>query len=792
MRLMTTVGNVDTSRWLMGLVIGLCALALNTSAAYAQSELKLTASDGAPGDELGWGASIEGDVAIVSSPFNLGKGAAYVFERTGGTWTEVQKLTAFDGAPGDQFGVSVGLSGNVAMVAAVRDDDKGTDSGSVYVFERTALGSWNFKQKLTSSDGAPDDRLGSYQTIAIEGDFALLGARRHDAHGIPNSGAVYAFKRDAAGFWHETQKLTASDAAAGDHFGDLAAMSGNYAVVGADGVDDSGPESGAAYIFERDASGNWHEVQKLTAGDPDAGDHFGGWVAMSGNTALVAAWGDGDPAGPASGSVYAFERDGAGNWNEVQKLTASDPASGDIFGWPVAVQGDTALIAAESDDDFGSESGAFYVFRRVGGVWTEVRKIHASDATAGEHFGDNLDLDGTTVLAAAWSADALGTDSGAFYVIELDTDGDGIDDSFEASFGGDVSFEDSSGDPATVHGSNTDPGGSTITTGSFSVHFPQGTTAPSGQIDVKFKQPPASANIEVEIRGAVLPPGTTKTIEMPFGNANLMCIVDEANPALLPGESCTGDFRTTVLIPDLGDPPIVTSGEAQDPADPSRSVPATYTVTRLTATKVRVEGMVHTVVAAILDSDFDGLTDDDEVNLLGTDPNDPDTDGDGLLDGTEVDLQADSGVPGCPNPLIADSDGDLLADGSEVTSGTDPCSYDTDADGLCDLIDTQPTNPAASSGAFEDGIRALADQVETFDLLLFSGPNNNANRGRRNSLASRIRKAGNRVGNGQNHSAISLVSGVLAKVDGQGSDWMSPCPESTFLATCLASLLLSL
>lgn len=168
------------------------------------------------------------------------------------------------------------------------------------------------------------------------------------------------------------------------------------------------------------------------------------------------------------------------------------------------------------------------------------------------------------------------------------------------------------------------------------------------------------------------------------------------------------------------------------------------------------------------DSDNDGLTDSEETQV-GTDPYDPDTDDDGLLDGTEITLAA--GGP-CPDPLSSDSDGDTLLDGAE--NPTDPCNPDTDADGVFDGEDDQPTDPGVSTGLLENMTRNKADLVGSLDLSLFYGKNDNAKRGRRNSLANRIRNAANAIAAGNFNDAIDLMNSVLQKVDGEEppKDWM--------------------
>ncbi|MEE8169673.1 MAG: hypothetical protein V3T70_03920, partial [Phycisphaerae bacterium] len=180
------------------------------------------------------------------------------------------------------------------------------------------------------------------------------------------------------------------------------------------------------------------------------------------------------------------------------------------------------------------------------------------------------------------------------------------------------------------------------------------------------------------------------------------------------------------------------------------------------------------------DTDGDGLIDECEL-LIGTNPLLPDTDGDGLLDFTEV----DTAVDGCPDPLNPDSDGDTLLDGEEVlVLGTDPCNTDTDGDGEPDNSDPQPTDPGVTSGFIETELRDLATFVDGADLSVFTGPNANANQGRRNALCNRITAAANEVNAGNFAEAIDILTEALAKVDGiePPPDWMADSPEKTQIA----------
>ena len=376
---------------------------------------KLSASDGAAGDVFGVSVAVSGDTAVIGAYHDDDKGgdsgSAYVFVRSGAVWTEQQKLTASDGAAGDVFGVSVAVSGDTAVIGAYHDDDKGGDSGSAYVFVRSG-GVWTQQKKLTASDGAAFDYFG--RSVAVSGDTAVIGAYFDDVQGSL-SGSAYVFVR-SGGVWTQQKKLTASDGAAFDYFGSSVAVSGDTAVIGTLLDDDKGSDSGSAYVFVR-SGGVWTEQQKLTASDGAATDYFGFSVAVSGDTAVIGTPYD-DDKGSNSGSAYVFVRSG-GVWTEQQKLTASDGAATDYFGFSVAVSGDTAVIGTPYDDDKGSNSGSAYVFVRSGGVWTEQQNLTANDGAAGDNFGYSVAVSGDTAVIGAVGDDDQGTNSGSAYVFTL-------------------------------------------------------------------------------------------------------------------------------------------------------------------------------------------------------------------------------------------------------------------------------------------------------------------------------------------------------------------------------------
>ena len=198
-------------------------------------------------------------------------------------------------------------------------------------------------------------------------------------------------------------KLTASDGEESDGFGFSVSIGGNFAIVGAPSDNDNGSGSGSAYIYALQ-DGSWNEVIKLTASDGAANDIFGFSVSISDEIAIVGAYGDDDNE-PGSGSAYIYERQGS-TWNEAAKLTASDRAGLDRFGYRVSNSGDLAIVGAPGDDDNGADSGSAYIYERQGSTWNEVAKLTASDGAFGDFFGSSISIsDDLTIVAAPFDDD---------------------------------------------------------------------------------------------------------------------------------------------------------------------------------------------------------------------------------------------------------------------------------------------------------------------------------------------------------------------------------------------------
>jgi hypothetical protein len=401
---------------ILSMIVVTMAMLSGPTLALGQTETKVTASDGAAGDVFGYIVSINGDYALVGARDDddngTDSGSVYVFQWTGSSWTEVAKLTADDAAAGDNFGSTVSLSGDYALVGANNNDDNGDNSGSAYIFHRVDE-TWNQTAKLISGDAVADDRFG--QWVSLSNDFALIGARNDDENGN-NSGSAYIFQRSGVD-WNQVAKLTPDDGSDGDAFSSWAvSIDGDYALIGAPFDDDSGDNAGSAYVFQR-VGAVWNQMAKLTPNDGAESDGFGQPVSLSGDYALIGSAAD-DDNGSNSGSAYLFHRDGA-IWNQVAKLTSDDAAPDDSFGGAVSLDGDYALIGSAFDDDNGSSSGSAYLFHREGTDWNQITKLTASDGSGGDHFGEALSLDGHVAIVSARFDGDNGNDSGSAYVFQL-------------------------------------------------------------------------------------------------------------------------------------------------------------------------------------------------------------------------------------------------------------------------------------------------------------------------------------------------------------------------------------
>ena len=346
----------------------------------------------APSANFGGAVALDGDTALIGALDQGFTGAAYVLELSGGNWIAQAELTPPTTVPYPSlFGAhgTVALDGNTALVGAPGESIVNDYPGSAYVFEGSNA-DWS-RTQLIADDGDAGDEFGC--SVALDGDTALIGAIGDEDPNGTGAGSAYVFER-SAGSWSQQAKLTGTEGNASAAFGNSVALEGDTALVGARGDDSNATGAGSAYVFER-SGGNWSQQTKLTADDGDTGDQFGSDVALDGPRAIFGAQ-FGDPSGSASGCAYIFEQSD-GSWSQRAKLSADDGDANDFFGASVELSGDTAIVGSAVDEDpNGTEAGSAYVFDLSGESGGDGPPPIAGGTPPTDPDGDELyeDIDG--------------------------------------------------------------------------------------------------------------------------------------------------------------------------------------------------------------------------------------------------------------------------------------------------------------------------------------------------------------------------------------------------------------
>lgn len=363
-----------------------------------------------PDDDLfGAAVSLDGDTALVGAQNDddtaNNSGAAYVFTRRGDAWSQEAKLLADDGDTHDLFGGSVSVSGDTALVGAHLEDDSGFQGGAAYVFTRNG-GAWSQETKLLADGGDDVDAFGA--AVSLDGDTALVGAPSESRAEL-DVGAAYVFTYSGSS-WTQEAKLVADDAERSDHFGREVDLDGDTALLGAESKDEAGRASGAAYVFTRNGS-TWSQQAKLRPDDGQELDRFGFSVGVDGDRAVVGTF---NPIQGATGKAYLFTRDEA-SWSQAATIVPADGAVSDRFGWSAGVHRDRALVGAFGSDD----TGAAYLF--------DFTEWEPTDPDDEDPNGDPTQIDSCTVISEPGEydlvADLAPTEMDEPACIVIDSDG---------------------------------------------------------------------------------------------------------------------------------------------------------------------------------------------------------------------------------------------------------------------------------------------------------------------------------------------------------------------------------
>jgi hypothetical protein len=322
---------------------------------------KLHAADGAGGDAFGWSVDMGDGSIVIGAPMDddngFASGSAYVFVYSGNQWVQQRKIDASDGTDEDLFGQAVAVSNDWILVGAPGDGELGFAAGTAYLFQRSGT-TWVQRQRISADDGDEFDNFGS--AVALDGYVAVVGAYGEETHG-ESGGAAYVFRYDeGTEQWVQEGKLLDANGAADDRFGFSVSVSGDRIAVGAPQDDETQGDTGSAFVFLYDANLEEWDLEQKLFGRNSNGDKFGYSLAIDGAALIVGAAGANDE-GLDAGKAYAFLRDEVA-WTEQASLLANDGFQSDALGYSVSISADIGAAGAPFDDDGGSAAGAVYTW----------------------------------------------------------------------------------------------------------------------------------------------------------------------------------------------------------------------------------------------------------------------------------------------------------------------------------------------------------------------------------------------------------------------------------------------
>jgi len=401
------------------------ALLMSTVAILGQfPEQKLVPLDNESGDFFGRYLCIQNNQLIISAHEDdvngYASGSIYTFDNINNPdeFEEKQKLFPDDGDVEEFFGYSVDIDGPWAITGSHHDSDYGGSSGSAFIL-KIEENEWALTQKLLPTDPKAGDEFG--KAVGIWKKDVAVGSFLDDDKQT-NSGSVYIFTDSGSG-WFQAEELYSSDPEAYDQFGNFLALRHGWLAVGVPEKKDKGEKSGAVYVFQKTDS-NYVEIQKIVPDDLAAGDLFGQALAIDKNTLAIGAYKADNPKTD-GGRVYVFKFNND-KWELSQTIIANDNDTGDHFGSSIALDDDILAIGAYFDDDKGSKSGSVYLYKKENDTFKYINKITASDGKAGAAFGASLSLDDSKLLVGAYADTENGFFSGAAYVYDISSSVDVI------------------------------------------------------------------------------------------------------------------------------------------------------------------------------------------------------------------------------------------------------------------------------------------------------------------------------------------------------------------------------
>lgn len=332
-------------------------------------------------------------IAVGASRETIASGAVYVYRTEGDNIEFHQRLTAFDAAEGAEFGGIVRFMDDYLVVASGRSNiEDAFMAGSLYIYKLDTNNEWTFHTKLIASDYQSTALLGANPTsLDTYENILAVGAMAHDSW----TGAVYIFENNE-GAWTETQKIEVPDAVLNGNFGIGVSISKNYLIVGASGANNG---RGKAYIFQKnEENGLWEFEHDVVASDAQNNTYFGTSVSVDENQFVVGAYAEQSMSSDVP-AAYIFERDMSGQWNQVQRIGSHEAGEDTYFGWHCEMVGDMLFVAAPHV--FGVEESRVNVYKKTEeGLWEEFFTVTPSD-NVNAFFGWHFAYHGNRLLVGA-------------------------------------------------------------------------------------------------------------------------------------------------------------------------------------------------------------------------------------------------------------------------------------------------------------------------------------------------------------------------------------------------------
>jgi len=373
-------------------------------------------------DRFAYALAISGNYIIAGAPLEdeaggTGSGKAYIFDvTTGNLLHTLDNPNAYDTSTADSFGSSVAMSGNRAIVSTPSEDDAGgTSSGKAYIYNVTTGALVHTLDNPNDYDTSAGDAFGRDRALEMDGDRAIIGAPFEDDAGGTSSGKAYIFNVDTGALVHTLDNPNPNSPSSSDLFAANVSISGNYAIAGAYGE----LQTGKAYIFNVTTGALVHTLDNPDADGSPASDSFGGAVAISGNYAIVGANFEDDSDGNNSGKAYIFDVTTGNLVRTLDNPNAYDTPAGDNFGSTVKLNGNYAIVGANYENDAnGTESGKIYIFDvTTGDLLQTLDNPDADGSATNDRFGYTIATsDNYMVVGGYLESDAGGIQSGKMYI----------------------------------------------------------------------------------------------------------------------------------------------------------------------------------------------------------------------------------------------------------------------------------------------------------------------------------------------------------------------------------------